>query len=89
MDLAVGARQTWVMMDLLTRDGASKLVVECQYPLTGMRCVKRIYGDLATLECGPQGVQVLDIVDGLGIAALQDLLKVPLRMHSPDQGGAA
>jgi len=86
MDLAVGARQTWVMMDLLTRSGESKVVEECQYPLTGMRCVKRIYGDLATLTCGPDGVEVLDIIDGLGIEELQNMLKVPLKFCS--QSGA-
>ena len=79
MDLAVGARQTWVMMDLLTRDGQSKVVDTCQYPLTGMHCVKRIYGDLATLACGPGGIEVLDMVDGLELAALETLLKVPLK----------
>ena len=79
MDLAVGARQTWVMMDLLTRDGQSKVVDACQYPLTGMHCVKRIYGDLATLACGPGGIEVLDMVDGLELAALETLLKVPLK----------
>ena len=83
MDLAAGARQTWVMMDLLTREGASKLVEQCQYPLTGLRCVKRIYGDLATLSCDDQGLQVIDLVDGLDLASLQGLLKVPLRMQSP------
>ena len=79
MDLAVGARQTWVMMDLLTRDGQSKVVDTCQYPLTGMHCVKRIYGDLATLACGPGGIEVLDMVDGLELAELAALLKVPLK----------
>ncbi len=51
MDLALGARQTWVMMDLLTRQGQSKVVARCSYPLTAIACVKRIYTDLATLEC--------------------------------------
>ncbi|MBC7648359.1 MAG: 3-oxoacid CoA-transferase subunit B, partial [Vitreoscilla sp.] len=45
MDLAIGARQTWVMMDLLTKQGVSKVVGQCSYPLTGIRCVKRIYSD--------------------------------------------
>ncbi|MEQ1736783.1 MAG: CoA-transferase, partial [Rhodoglobus sp.] len=43
MDLAVGARQSWVMMDLLTKDGTSKLVEVCTYPLTGIGCVTRVY----------------------------------------------
>ena len=47
MDLAIGAKQTWVMMDLLTKKGESKVVERCTYPLTGIGCVKRIYTDLA------------------------------------------
>ncbi|HRL65413.1 MAG TPA: 3-oxoacid CoA-transferase subunit B, partial [Ottowia sp.] len=57
MDLAVGARQTWVMMDLLTKKGESKIVAQCTYPLTAIGCVKRIYTDLATFECTPQGLR--------------------------------
>ena len=49
MDLAIGAKQTWVMMDLLTKKGESKIVKECTYPLTGIGCVKRIYSDLARM----------------------------------------
>eukprot|EP01041_Mallomonas_annulata_P020954 gene20955-40892_t len=56
MDLATGAKQTWVMMDLLTKKGESKVVAQCSYPLTGIGCVKRIYSDLATFECTPQGL---------------------------------
>ena len=65
MDLAVGAKQTWVMMDLLTKKGESKVVKECSYPLTGLGCVKRIYSDLATLECTTGGLKLIDKVDGL------------------------
>ena len=79
MDLAVGARQTWVMMDLLTRQGEPKIVRECRYPLTGMRCIKRIYGDLATLNCGPKGLEVVDTVDGLSVQELESLLQLSLR----------
>ena len=78
MDLAVGAKQTWVMMDLLTKKGESKIVAACSYPLTGIGCVKRIYTDLATLECGPDGQRVIDLVDGLTREALQDLIQLPL-----------
>ncbi|MES3000934.1 MAG: 3-oxoacid CoA-transferase subunit B [Pseudomonadota bacterium] len=78
MDLAAGARQIWVIMDLLTKDGRSKVVETCTYPLTGVRCVNRIYGDLATLEFTPQGLRALDIVDGLDISELETLLGVKL-----------
>jgi 3-oxoadipate CoA-transferase beta subunit len=79
MDLAVGAKQTWVMMDLLTRLGASKLVPRCTYPLTGVGCVKRVYTDLATFEITAEGLRVLDTVPGLTHQALQDLVGLPLR----------
>ena len=78
MDLAVGARQTWVMMDLLSKKGESKVVAECTYPLTGMACVKRIYTDLATLECTPQGLKLIDKVAGLGHAELEKLVGLPI-----------
>jgi len=74
MDLAVGARQTWVMMDLLTKQGVSKVVEQCSYPLTGIGCVKRIYSELATLACTPQGLKLIDKVEGLEHAALEKII---------------
>jgi 3-oxoadipate CoA-transferase beta subunit len=79
MDLAVGAKQTWVMMDLQTKQGQSKLVQACSYPLTGIACVKRVYTDLATLVCTPQGLEVIDMVEGLGIEELSALIGLPLK----------
>ena len=78
MDLAVGARQTWVMMDLLTKRGESKIVAQCSYPLTAIACVKRIYTDLATFECTPQGLRLIDAVDGLPFDELQRLVGQPI-----------
>jgi len=79
MDLAVGARQTWVMMDLLTKQGESKVVKACTYPLTGIGCVKRIYTDLATLACTAEGLELIDKVDGLSHAELEQLIGLPVR----------
>ena len=78
MDLAVGARQTWVMMDLLTKKGESKIVAQCTYPLTAIACVKRIYTDLATFECTPRGLRLIDAVDGLPFDELQRLVGQPI-----------
>ena len=78
MDLAIGAKQTWVMMDLLTKKGDSKVVAQCSYPLTGIACVKRIYSELATLECTPQGLKLIDKVEGLEHAELERLLGLPV-----------
>jgi 3-oxoadipate CoA-transferase beta subunit len=78
MDLAIGARQTWVMMDLQTKKGESKVVERCTYPLTGIACVKRIYTDLCTLECTPQGLKLVDAVEGLSRAELERLTNLPI-----------
>jgi len=78
MDLAMGAKQTWVMTNLLTRDGTSKLVEKCSYPLTGIACVSRVYSDLATLACTPQGLQLIDLVDGLEKAELERIIGLPI-----------
>jgi len=78
MDLAIGAKQTWVMMDLLTKQGQSKLVQACTYPLTGIACVKRVYTDLATLACTPNGLVLIDTVEGLELEALSALIGLPL-----------
>ncbi len=78
MDLAIGAKQTWVMMDLLTKKGESKVVSQCSYPITGIACVKRIYSELATLECTPKGLLLIDMVDGLTHAELEKMLGLPI-----------
>lgn len=78
MDLAIGAKQTWVMMDLLTKKGESKVVAQCSYPLTGLGCVKRIYTDLCTLECTPQGLRLIDLVAGLSHAELETIVGLPI-----------
>jgi 3-oxoadipate CoA-transferase beta subunit len=79
MDLAIGAKKTFVMMEHCTRDGASKLVAACSYPLTGIACVSRVYTDLAVIDITPAGPQVIDTVPGLAPADLQALTAVPLR----------
>jgi len=78
MDLAIGAKKTYVMMDHQTKGGESKIVPLCTYPLTGVGCVSRIYTDLATIDVTPQGLRVIDMVEGLDLAELQRLSGVPL-----------
>jgi 3-oxoadipate CoA-transferase, beta subunit len=74
MDLATGAKQTWIMMDLLTKQGASKIVPTCSYPLTGIACVRRVYTDHASFEFTSQGLQLIDKIDGLTHQQLEGLL---------------
>ena len=80
MDLAIGAKKTYVMMDHQTKGGESKIVPLCTYPLTGVACVSRIYTDLATIDVTPQGLRVIDMVEGLDLAELQRLSGVPLSL---------
>ena len=77
MDLATGARQTFAMMTLLTRDGRAKLVPTCTYPLTGLACVTRVYTDLATFLIQPGRVVVRDLF-GIDFGTLAALLDVPV-----------
>ncbi|KEG44072.1 3-oxoacid CoA-transferase subunit B [Streptomyces griseorubens] len=78
MDLAVGAKEVLVMMQLFTRDGAPKLVPACTCPLTGQACVRRVYTDHGVFEPGPEGVKVLETY-GATVAELRDRLGVDLR----------
>ena len=79
MDLAIGAKKTFVMMEHLTKGGESKIVPACTYPLTGVGCVSRIYTDLATIDITPQGLRVIDMVEGLSLDELVRLSGVPMQ----------
>ena len=78
MDLAIGAKKTYVMMEHTTKAGDSKIVPTCTYPLTGIACVSRIYTELAVMEVTPAGLKLIDQVEGLSFDALQALTGVPL-----------
>jgi 3-oxoadipate CoA-transferase, beta subunit len=77
MDLAIGAKQVFVMMTLFAKDGTAKLVPECTYPLTGVGCVDRVYTDVATFDIGPDGVGVRETF-GVSFDELAERLGVPL-----------
>jgi len=78
MDLAIGAKQVFVMMDHLTKAGQSKIVERCTYPLTAVGCVNRIYTDLAVLDVTRAGLHVRELADGLSFEELCKLTGVPL-----------
>ena len=78
MDLAIGAKKVFVMMEHQTKTGESKIVEHCTYPLTGIGCVNRIYTDLAVIDVTPAGLRVVEMIDGLSLAELQRLTGVPL-----------
>jgi 3-oxoadipate CoA-transferase, beta subunit len=78
MDLAVGAKRIWVVMEHTTRDGSPKLVHHCAYPLTAAHCVRRVYTNLAVLDVVDGGFKVLEIIHGLDHAGLQAKTEAPL-----------
>ena len=71
MDLAVGAKRLWVVMDHTTKDGRPKLLRKCTYPLTAPACVSRVYTSLAVLDVVPEGFRVVEMVPGLSFNELQ------------------
>ena len=78
MDLAVGARRVFVMMDHQTKTGESKIVTQCTYPLTGIGCVSRIYTDLAVIDVSPDGLIAREWVAGLSFEELCARTAAPL-----------
>jgi 3-oxoadipate CoA-transferase, beta subunit len=78
MDLAIGAKRTFVMMEHTTKGGGHKIVAACTYPLTGIACVSRIYTDLAVIDISATGLTLIDKVEGLSYDELQCLTGAPL-----------
>ena len=81
MDLAVGAKAVYVLMEHVTREGKPRIVRQCNLPLTGHRVVKRIYTDLAVIDVRPEGLVVIDMVDGMDEQTLQSNTGVELRFE--------
>lgn len=78
MDLAVGARAVWVIMEHVTREGTPRLLERCRLPLTAVRCVKRIFTDRAVIDVGPRGFVVRELLEGLGADDLRACTGAPL-----------
>lgn len=78
MDLAIGAKDVYVMTDLLTKAGESKLVTACTYPLTGVGCVTRVYTDHAIFDVAPGGFAVREAFGDNTVASLEELTGLSL-----------
>jgi 3-oxoadipate CoA-transferase beta subunit len=82
MDLAVGARRIWIVMEHNTRSGEARLLRHCTYPLTAKACVLRVYTELAVIDVTPRGFAVVDMVPGLSLDELQARTDAPLHRAS-------
>jgi 3-oxoadipate CoA-transferase beta subunit len=77
MDLAIGAKSVFVMMNLFAKDGTAKIVPTCTYPLTGLRCVRRVYTEYAVFDIDSDGVRVRDTF-GISITDLRKRMAIEL-----------
>lgn len=84
MDLALGAKKVFVMTDLLTRDGTSKLVKKCTYPITAVNCVNKIYTDMAIFSVTSTGLEVIETFNGITMEELSELTALELRNAIPN-----
>jgi 3-oxoadipate CoA-transferase beta subunit len=82
MDLAIGAKQVFVIMELFTRDGRCKLVEDCTYPLTGIGCVNTVYTDQAVFDLGEKRVVVRELFGDLTLEQLQEKTGLRLQFES-------
>ncbi|MDL5351908.1 3-oxoacid CoA-transferase subunit B [Microbacterium sp. zg-YB36] len=78
MDLAIGAKSVYVMTDLLTKQGESKLVASCTYPLTGVGCVTRVYTDHAVFDVTADGLAVRELFGDVTISRLEELTRLTM-----------
>jgi 3-oxoadipate CoA-transferase beta subunit len=81
MDLAIGARRVFVMMEHVTKAGEPKIVGRCTYPITAMQCVDRIYTDIAVIDVTSEGLKVVEMVEGLALEELQRMTAAPLTLE--------
>lgn len=79
MDLAIGAKRVYVMMNLFAKDGTAKLVPRCTYPLTGLRCVSRVYTEVATFDIDSTAGEVVVLETfGIAVSALSERVEIEL-----------
>jgi 3-oxoadipate CoA-transferase beta subunit len=81
MDLAVGAKKVFILMEHNAKDGTPKIVEKCTLPITGLGVVSRVYTDLAVIESTPQGLQVIEKLVDISDEQLQSLTGASL--HFP------
>jgi 3-oxoacid CoA-transferase B subunit len=82
-DIAAGARQLYIAMEHTTKEGELKIVKDCSYPLTAVRCVNKIFTDVAVISVEPEGLVLEEVAPGWTAEEVQSITEPPLRV-SPD-----
>lgn len=82
MDLVVGVQRVVVLMEHCAKDGSAKIVPECSLPLTGQGVVHRIITDLGVMDIVPEGIQLVELADGVTLEQIQAASGVELRHHA-------
>lgn len=80
MDLVVGARRVVVLMDQVAKDGSSKIVSEITLPMTGLGCVSRIITELGVFDVHDDGLELVELVDGVGLDDIAAATDAPYRV---------
>lgn len=83
MDLAVGARQVWVMMEAMTRDGSPRLRESCSLPITGLRVVSRVYSDIGIFHLHEGAFTPVALIEGFEVDELSNWIDGPIRVLHP------
>jgi len=83
MDLAVGAKRVFVMMEHATKEGRPKILRHCSLPLTGKQCVHYIATDHALIQVLPEGLLLREVAPGVTVEQVQALTEPKLKI-SPE-----
>jgi len=72
MDLLVGAKKVIVTMSHTSKDGSSKILKECTYPITSTRRVDVIITELAVFKVTEDQLQLVEIMPGATIEEIRE-----------------
>lgn len=72
MDLLVGAKKVFVTMSHTSKDGSSKLLKKCTYPITSTRQVDMIFTELAVFKVTEGQLKLVDLMPGVTIEEVRE-----------------
>ncbi len=79
MDLVAGTRRVIVIMEHVARDGSPKILTRCTLPLTGSAVVHRIITERCVLDVSPEGLRVVELLEGFSRESVQEATEPKLR----------